>query len=87
MVLFQIPWLSALSGAVILLHILPAILRGKAAIIGGVVNICLHIALIVLMLLYKVPFDEAVLFIVLSTFVYTLLYLVFVGIGRRRGER
>ena len=76
MTLLSYPLLFALAIAVICLHILPRVLRGKASFIAEIVNIALHIGLFIAMFLMSIPFDEVVLTLLLSAFVFTLLYLI-----------
>lgn len=82
MILFQNHWLLAAACAVIALHAVPRLLRGKISFILEFVNIALHIALISAMLIFGIPFSEVTLVIMASVFLYTLLYLIFEKVGK-----
>lgn len=82
MTLLSHPLLFASAIAVICLHVLPRVLRGKASLIAEIVNIALHIGLFIAMLLVSIPFDEVVLTLLISAFVFTLSYLISERLGK-----
>ena len=72
MVLFQSIASLILLGTVVLIHIATQLVDGILAKILTFVNIALHIAIIIPLLLDSVPIEEALLVYMISLFSYTL---------------
>ena len=85
MTIFSSPLILAASIALIFLHVVPRLTRGIVSKIIEIVNITLHIVLICGMLFARIPYEEVVLVLMLSLFVYVVLYCVFSKIGAREG--
>ena len=76
MIIFTSPISIALYCIMMLLHIIGAIFDGKIGKIPNYVNIALHIALIIPLIIDGVPVDEAVLLYMISVLVHTTARLV-----------
>ena len=85
MMLFSNPLILLGLLVVILLHIPCSILPSKIGKILNIVNICLHIALIALMICTSIPFDECVLSLMLSALCYLIIQLISDHVAARRG--
>ena len=72
MTILQSPAVCAVFCLLIVLHVAASIFIGKVTKIINIMNITLHIALIFLLLICKIPIDEAVLLYMISTLAYTL---------------
>ena len=84
MVIFDFPAIVALVIAIIVLHVVSAVLQGRAAVAVIVLCIALHIVIIPLMLVSSVPLDEVVAVFMTSVFAYTLSRFIAYEIRRRR---
>ena len=76
MVLFESTATLVILGAVFLLHIAAEIFCGILSKIISIVNICLHIALLVPIIIDGVPIAEAVLCYMASVFCYVLCFFI-----------
>ena len=76
MVLFESAATLAVLGAVLLLHIASQIFGGILSKIISILNLCLHIALLVPIVIDGVPIAEAVLCYMASVFCYVLCFFV-----------
>ena len=83
---------SALSlislGVVCGVHIASRLAPGILSKILDVVNVCLHIALIFVLMIEEIPIEESVLCYMISVFVYTLCsFLAHRLHGNKRGVK
>ena len=76
MLIFSNPYLIIGILIILALHIASAIFSGKIALIINIVNIALHIALFLLLIMLGIPFDESTLVLMMSVFVYALSHFV-----------
>lgn len=87
MVLFQSIASLILLGTVVLIHIATQFVDGILAKILTFVNIALHIAIIIPLLLDSVPIEEALLVYMISIFSYTLFsYLNHIVAVKKEGR-
>lgn len=87
MVIFSNMWLCGALLAACVLHALASFLPRILSFLVGGVNIVLHIASLVMLMVFKVDVDEALLFFMISIFVYTLLFYIRYEICRRKARR
>ena len=87
MLLFHSTASLIILGAAILLHIGTQLIYGIFTKILTFVNIALHIALIIPLLLDGVPIEEAVLAYMISVFTYTLSSFVSHTVSVRRAGK
>ena len=83
MLIFSNPYLVIGILLILALHIVSAILSGKIVLIINIVNIALHIALFLLLIIFGIPFDESALVLMMSVFVYALSHF---AVAKTSGE-